>query len=252
MKTDFYGKDNRKFNRVSPSIGQDSSWGEQGVCSMNSLPILQNFDEAELRSALKTGSSLVSEDRLRVTIEEKVAQGNYGMAIALLDRLIELYPNNASDYNNRGLIYLRNNQPSQAIADLTYALEINPRLDSAYNNRANCYVAQGDLAAAIVDYDAALDLNPANIRAWINQGITFRDLDMYELAIENFDIALILSKNLQNRIYAERGRAYHLRGDWNCAIADYNRALSMSQANELSNYRQKIKLWLDELLSPLN
>ncbi len=135
---------------------------------------------------------------------------------------------------------------------MTHALEIDPNLDSAYNNRANCYVAQGDLVAAISDYDQALDLNPANVRAWINQGITFRDLESYDLAISNFDICLVLSHNLEERVYGERGRAYQLRGDWNCAVADYQKSLELSADKPHSaTYKQKVQGWLTELLEPV-
>jgi tetratricopeptide (TPR) repeat protein len=192
---------------------------------------------------------MLSEHKLRASIEEKAAQGNYAVAIALLNQLIAIQPNSAIDYNNRGLMHFRNNQLAEALADLTQALEINPRLDSAYNNRANCYAAQGNLAAAISDYDIALDLNPANVRAWINQGVTFREMGIYDLAVENFDIALILASSLQERIYGERGRTYHLRGDWNCAVADYRQALELlSKQPHLAGYRQKIQTWLNELL----
>ena len=193
-----------------------------------------------------------SEHQLRASVEEKAAQGNYAVAIALLNQLLEMRPNSARDYNNRGLMHFCNNQIIEAFADLTTALAIDPKLDSAYNNRANCHAAQGDLSAAISDYDIALDLNPGNVRAWINQGITFREMRMYELAIENFDIASVLGNSLQERIYGERGRAYHLRGDWNCAVADYQQAIALlSVKKDLNSYREKVETWLSELLDPL-
>jgi tetratricopeptide (TPR) repeat protein len=212
--------------------------------------VTNNSDSVEL---LSFHNKQQTEALLRASVEEKASVGDYSMAIALLDRLIELYPNSAIDYNNRGLMYFRNGQLSEAIADYNLAIEINPKLDSAYNNRANYYVAIGELAAAIADYDLALDLNPANIRAWINQGITFRELGLYELAIEDFDIALIISRQLQGRIFAERGRTNHLRGDWNCANADYHRALTQLSAETGSrSYLNKVNQWLNELLNPIN
>ncbi len=180
---------------------------------------------------------------LRFLIEQKAAQGDYENAIALMNVLLDKYPDSAVDFNNRGLMYFRNGCHQEAITDFNRALEINPRLDSAYNNRANCYAKTGNLAEALRDYDLALDYNPGNIRAWINEGITFREMGLYDLAIENFDLALTLSKRLKGRIYAERGRAYHLRGDWNLAIADYNRALKKLDNRD----RERIELWLDEL-----
>ena len=186
---------------------------------------------------------------LKTQIRATVSQGNYQLAISLLDRLIAICPNNATYYNNRGLMYYRNRQLLAAIADLTQALEIDPNLDRAYNNRANCYGVRGNLAEAIADYDRALDLNPANLRAWINQGIVFRELKMYDLALENFDITLIIGDSLQARTYAERGRTYYLQGDWNCAIADYQVALNiLSASSDPTNLRYKIQIWLAQML----
>ncbi|VEP15151.1 Tetratricopeptide TPR_2 repeat protein [Hyella patelloides LEGE 07179] len=193
-----------------------------------------------------------SENQIHSYIEKTVNQGNYAVAISLINELISRYPNSAINYNNRGLMYFRNNQLSEALDDLTHALEINPKLDSAYNNRANCHAAQGNLIAAVSDYDEALDLNPTNLRAWINQGITFRDLDFFDLALENFDIALIVGNSLQERIHGERGRTYHLRGDWNCAVADYQTALQLlSNQGDLQSYQSKVQGWLDDLLNPI-
>ncbi len=193
----------------------------------------------------------ICEQHLRTSVKEKASQGNYPVAISLLDELIALCPDNAADYNNRGLMYFRNNQIIEALCDLSQALRINPHLDSAYNNRANCHASQGDLAEAIADYDLALDLNPANLRAWINQGITFRELELYDLAVENFDISLIIGNALEERIYAERGRTYHLRGDWNCAVGDYHKALDiLVKKPTLARYARKVTGWLDKLIAP--
>ena len=202
------------------------------------------------RSELNILDSL--EHQLRILVKDKAARGECVEAIAMLDRLIALCPFKAMYYNNRGLMYFRNGRIVEALCDLSIALEIDPNLDSAYNNRANCHAARGDLARAIADYDLALDLNPANLRAWINQGITFRQLGMYDRALENFDITLIIGDSLQSRIYLERGRTYHLQGDWNCAVADYQIALQLLE-NCPDSIRQELKVrgWLDELLHPL-
>lgn len=182
-------------------------------------------------------------------------QGNYETAIALFSRLIEQNSDNANDYSNRGLVYFQSGHAEKAIVDFNRAIDLNPRLDSAYNNRANYYAAHGQFLEAILDYDVALDLNPSNVRAWINQGITFRELEMYERAIESFELALYLSK-LEGHIYAERGRTYHLRGDWNCAIGDYQRAIvALPKANPFSSdpsarLHAQVEAWMDELISP--
>lgn len=193
-----------------------------------------------------------SDMMLRQRCLAKAQMGYYDEAIALFTQLIERNPLNATDYSNRGLTYFQSGRRAEALADYSRAIELNPRLDGAYNNRANYHAAQGQFLEAILDYDIALDLNPANIRAWINQGITFRDLGMYERAIESFDLALHLGR-LEGHVYAERGRAYHLCGDWNCAIADYQRAIvDMPDTPASDRLAHQVELWMNELLAPLH
>jgi tetratricopeptide (TPR) repeat protein len=193
---------------------------------------------------------------LRQQAMARVQQGDRLGAIEIFNELIERHPDSATDYNNRGLVYFQNGQLEEAIADYDTALDLNPCLDSVYNNRANYYVTQGLYLDAILDYEMALELNPSNVRAWINQGITFRDLKMYDRAIESFDLGLHMGR-LEGHIYAERGRTYHLWGDWNCASADYQRAIAClpefaaSTANPSVRLRHQVEIWLDELLSPL-
>ncbi len=199
-----------------------------------------------------TNVILTSEAEINLLVEQNMELGNFVIAISLLNKLIKRDPRNAANYNNRGLLYFRNSQISEALADLTYAIELDPMLDSAYNNRANCYAAIGDLVSAISDYDLALDINPANLRIWINQGITFREMNSFDLALGNFDIALILGDSLQENIYAERGRTHHLRGDWNCAVADYQTALRLLSFLDKTQYLEQVQIWLDQLLYPLS
>lgn len=185
----------------------------------------------------------------------KAQQRDYAEAIALLSQLIDRHPQNAVDYNNRGLVYFQSGQLNQALVDYNRAIQINPQLSSAYNNRANCYATCGQLEQALADYDWAIDLHPSYVRAWINRGITLRDLEQYDQAIENFEIASILGQ-LEGHIYAERGRTYHLWGDWNCAIADYQRALSqlpqksVLRSDPAYRLRLQVETWLGQLLSP--
>lgn len=208
---------------------------------------------AHLKQSASELSQFDKDILLRQQALTEAQRGHYTEAIAIFTQLIERNPNSATDYNNRGLVYFQDGQGDAALADYNQALELNPRLDSAYNNRANYYAAQGEYLEAILDYDTAIDLNPGNVRAWVNQGITFRDLKMYDRAIECFEMALCMGR-LEGHIYAERGRTYHIWGDWNCAVADYKRAIahlpapSGSLSDLSTRLRIQVSTWLDELV----
>ncbi len=203
------------------------------------------------------GGSAFGDEYLRSCALSSARKGDYTEAIALLTELIARCPQNPVNYNNRGLIYFQSGEMPKALGDYNTALQLNPNLTSAYNNRANYHAARAEFAAALADYDQAIDLNPSYVRARINRGITLRDLAQYEEAIETFEVAMLFGQ-LEGHIWAERGRTYHLWGDWNCAIADYRRALiqlpALDRQRDMSSYRLRLQLenWLNELLLPDN
>ncbi|MFN6460891.1 MAG: tetratricopeptide repeat protein [Nostoc sp. DedVER02] len=216
--------------------------------------VLNNISKVQEQRKKDRSTSNLANNHLRSFALKSAQKGDYTEAIALLNQLISRHPDNAVDYNNRGLIYFQSGKTQKALYDYNTALKLNPYLASAYNNRANYYAACGELAAALADYDRAIDLNPGYVRAWINRGITWRDLGQYEQAIENFEVALLFGQ-LEGHIWAERGRTYHLWGDWNCAIADYRRALTqlpyLDNSKDITGCRLRLQLEnrLNELLS---
>ncbi|WP_017300449.1 tetratricopeptide repeat protein [Nodosilinea nodulosa] len=190
-----------------------------------------------------------ADDTLSRLAAAAVKRQQYPQALKLLNQLIERHPQRAMYYSNRGLVHLWMDRPRKALADCDRAVFLGPDLDQAYNNRALCHAALGNLPAALDDYEQAVDLNPFNSRARINLGATLRQMGALDLALDCFDEALMFYQ-LPEFIYAERGRTYHLRGDWNCAIADYRRALETAQKSgeQLQTLVARVKGWIAELL----
>jgi tetratricopeptide (TPR) repeat protein len=66
--------------------------------------------------------------------------GNYDQAIAHFNKALEINPEYAEAFNNRGVAYAKGKgQYDKAISDYTKALEISPRLAGAHNNRGIAY-----------------------------------------------------------------------------------------------------------------
>lgn len=193
-----------------------------------------------------------SAQAVRKRVELAVKRRDFTKAIAMLNRLIIQHCGTAEDFNNRGLIHLWNGHPHKAIRDFDHAIRLNPELSAAYNNRANYYGTLDDQENALADYERAIDLNPFHVKARINRGITLRKLGRFGEALEGLDEALLF-RQLNGEAYAERGRTFHLRGDWNCAIADYHRALSalpvtiQDISSAAHSYRHRVMTWMREL-----
>lgn len=101
------------------------------------------------------------------------AKGNYDHAIVNLTKAIELNPNFAEAYNNRGIAYRKEGDYDHAIDDYTKAIELKPDFAKAYNNRGNAYSDKGDYTRAIADYTKAIKLKPDFASAHNNRGTAY-------------------------------------------------------------------------------
>ncbi|MCU7858980.1 MAG: tetratricopeptide repeat protein [Candidatus Thiodiazotropha sp. (ex Lucinoma kastoroae)] len=76
---------------------------------------------------------------------EKAMQGEFKEAINLYDKAINVNPNDAYIYFNRGAAKLNLGDFDGAIADFTKTIELNPKLKSpAYKSRAMAKRMKGD------------------------------------------------------------------------------------------------------------
>ena len=93
---------------------------------------------------------------------------NFSAAFADFNKAIELKPDFAEAYMNRGDIYIKNKGEFDfAFADFDKAIELNPKLTGAYMHRGAAYFAKGendraiaDYSKATADYSKAIVLNP--------------------------------------------------------------------------------------------
>ena len=73
------------------------------------------------------------------TAKDHFDKENYNQAIKDYDKAIELKPNYAYAYNNRGIAYNKKGNYDQAIKDYDEAISLNPNYADACNNRENVY-----------------------------------------------------------------------------------------------------------------
>lgn len=102
--------------------------------------------------------------------EESAGTHDYDGAIADYDTAIQLKPDYAEAYNDRGFAYYLKGNAERAIADYTRAIELRPNYPKAYNSRGVVYMAHGyGGAKAVADFDRAIALKPDFRYAYINR-----------------------------------------------------------------------------------
>ena len=169
-------------------------------------------------------------------------KGEVDRAIQDYNTAIDLNPEGASVYYNRGITYADKGEADRAIQDFNTAIDLNPELAAAYSNRGTVYADKGEVDKAIHDYNTAIDLNPEYAQVYYNRGITYLDKGEADRAIQDFNTAIDLNPELADA-YNNRGITYLDKGEIDRAIQDFNTAIDLNP--ELADaYSNRGEVWL--------
>jgi tetratricopeptide (TPR) repeat protein len=224
-----------------------------------------DFDQAiGLYSEALADKTLPNERRATLLTDRGVAYARRQMpreAIEDFNRAIQLFPEHAAIYNNRGNVLLGIGAVREAMKDFDRALVLAPGYAAAYSNRAGAHMKLGQHHLALADYTKAIALVPANPVALTGRGRAhlaehrplgaIRDftravshdarfgaayrsraeakltIQRYEEAIEDFSRAVAFeSRNAD--LYVLRGQAYLEAGNEASAIKDFTTAIDLN------------------------
>jgi len=160
---------------------------------------------------------------------------NYDGKIHDYSKAIELNPNFAVAYFNRGLSYAKlGGKSNEAFNDYNKAIELNPNFAAAYNNRGRIYSFQGKYDKAISDYSKAIELNPNFAVAYFNRGLSYAKLGgKSNEAINDYSKSIELDPK-QSDAYSARGTRYVAMKKYEEAMIDLNRALELNPKDTLA------------------
>ena len=136
---------------------------------------------------------------------QAIDANRWNEALNAYNKAIELNPNDASAYNNRGLAYDNLDKNDLAITDYKKAIELNPKYGDAFNNLGKTYGRRGDYKRAILYYDRAIELNPKDADAYYNRGDAFSRLGNSEYANEDWKVAAKLGNIFAQKSLKEKG-----------------------------------------------
>ena len=134
----------------------------------------------KIQKSEKETSQFAKQAEASTLFSEALNETDHDKKIALYTKAIELNPDYASAYNNRGVAYDNIEDYNNAIVDYTKAIELKPVDTSTYNNRGVAYDNMKDYNNAIVDYTKAIELKPDDADAYYNRGESYRSLETIE------------------------------------------------------------------------
>lgn len=196
-------------------------------------------------------------------------------ALEYFNKAIELNPEFAAAYNNRGVMMLADKQFEKALDDFQQAIHYKSDYVEAYNNRGlvrlemkdkdldgaisdfteairlnfnpiilmnrgNSYTEKLEYEKAHSDYLTALRINPQFAFAYNNLGNLFYQIGRYDLAHQNYDLAIQVSPDLAEA-HRGKGIAFMRSGDYEKAHTEFNLALD-TNANDWKTYGSKADL----------
>ena len=196
-----------------------------------------NLAIADYSEAIRLDSEYVEAYRARVDVY--LVKREYDLAFADYDEIIRLNSTseNIEIVNDKRRRRLDTDWGAIAdytetiwweIRDLDKAIRRNPKNATAYNDRGDLYYDKlHNLDEAFKDYNEAIRLKPDYATAYKNRGDLFQDIDVYDLAIDDYSKAIKFASDEADytMCYVERGLMYIYEGAYDRAIADYNEAI---------------------------
>ncbi|MBR0261462.1 MAG: tetratricopeptide repeat protein [Selenomonadaceae bacterium] len=152
---------------------------------------------------------------------------NYSQALASYDAAINLYPQLAEAYNNRGIVKYELKQFPAAIEDYTRAIQLKSNYADALNNRGTAYAAVKQFQDAERDLLAALKLNNKSAAAHNNLGNVYLSQKNFNEAIKEYTQALQLNPNFLEAYY-NRAIAHYAQGNLLQALSDAQQAMNLN------------------------
>ena len=152
----------------------------------------------------------------RVLGEPEKAIETIGSAIRIRDDFAEAYAFRADTF-------LSMENGNDALADVEKLIELTPEDETAYLLRGRIREFQGDADAAFIDYQTASELNPFNEEAYMLAGQLMLNQKKYGEAIALFDEAIENNEKFA-KAYLARAFAKHQTGDHEGAVADEEKA----------------------------
>jgi len=173
-----------------------------------------------------------------VEIKPDLAEAYYNRGIALqglklleeaidsYDRAIEIKPDLAEAYYNRGIALQELKRLEEVIDSYDRAIQIKPDLAEAYSNRGNALKELKRLDDAVASYDRAIEIKPNLAEAYYNRGIALKELKRYEEALASYDHAIEIKPDYAEA-YSNRGIALRDLKRLDEAIASHNKVLEL-------------------------
>lgn len=154
-------------------------------------------------------------------------EGQLETAIQHYDEALQLQPDLAEVWNNRGVALTRLQRYHEAIVSYERAIQLRGHYADAWNNRGVALGKLNHYDAAILSYQRAIELKPNYMDAWNNCGFALAKIKKYDEAISSYNQAAKIRPDFY-RIWYNKARCYALQGKVELALENLKRAIRLN------------------------
>ena len=157
------------------------------------------------------------------------------LALRKVDRIIKRHHRHYLPYNYRGIIFLANQNYSQALTDFKKSITLNQDFSEGYCNLGNTYQALNDYEKSLEAYHKALTIDQNNLQLQANIGMLDFKMGEYQLAIEAYQNILKKDNQLEyvHQLIAD---AYAQQSNHDESLAHHQEALKLNPTNYLNYF----------------
>ena len=153
--------------------------------------------------------------------------GQMDLALATLQRLTDLTPDDCAAWVNLAAVQVELQQHAQALASLDRALALDPLRPAAHFNRGNALMQIGDAAGALASFERAAELAPDRPDPRCNRASALIELGRYQEALTDMQ-ALVQQHPALAAAWNLLGVCQHRLQLDEPALASYHRALQLA------------------------
>lgn len=138
-------------------------------------------------------------DRVREALAENRERG-----LDSLNRLVELFPNEAAPLYARAMELIACDQAIYAVLDLHRAIDIQPEAAILYFARAQALSKNGSIVRAVDDSTRAIDLDPEQPSFYRFRAAQYELQEKADLAARDIEIAEVLEAERHQKTVSEK------------------------------------------------
>lgn len=151
---------------------------------------------------------------------------NYEKAADMLEKAIEIDPDNSSALISLALSYQELGKNELALAQYDVVFRQHPSLHSIRFDYANLLAEMGKDEAAVESYKIYIANYPEDARGYQNIGIVYKRLNRLDDTIANFEKALELQNDKKDvELQEDLAECYHIKKDYANALKYYDEVL---------------------------